>query len=104
MSVVEIEYKHIVLDETGVPTIRGTTTKVIELVLDKMSYGWSAEELHFQHPSLSLGQIHSALAYYWDHQEELDRDIEKRMARVDGIQRKTKPAPIVDRLKPRRLI
>ncbi len=26
------------------------------------SYGWSAEELQFQHPYLSLGQIHSALA------------------------------------------
>ena len=28
------------------------------------AHGWSAEELLFQHPYLSLGQIHSALAYY----------------------------------------
>jgi uncharacterized protein (DUF433 family) len=41
--------------------------KVIELVREQDAYGWSPEELHFQHPYLSLGQIHSALAYYWDH-------------------------------------
>lgn len=26
--------------------------KVIEVVLDKMAYGWSAEEIHLQHPHL----------------------------------------------------
>jgi len=32
-----------------------------------------------------LGQIHSALSYYWDHKEGLDRDIERRMERVEEI-------------------
>jgi uncharacterized protein (DUF433 family) len=93
MSVVEVDYKHIVLDEAGVPILQDTTTKVIELVLEKMAYGWSAEELHFQHPHLTLGQIHSALAYYWDHQEELDRDIERRLRRADRIQHEIRSAP-----------
>ncbi|MCG8350539.1 MAG: DUF433 domain-containing protein [Chloroflexales bacterium] len=75
MSLVETRYEHIVLDDAGVPNIAGTTMKVIELVLERSAYGWSPEELHFQHPYLSLGQIHSALAYYWDHQDELDQDI-----------------------------
>ena len=48
--------------------------------------GWSPEELAFQHPYLTLGQIHSALAYYWDHQEELDHDIERRLRFVDQVQ------------------
>jgi uncharacterized protein (DUF433 family) len=99
MSVVEVEYKHIVLDETDVPIIQGAKTKVIELVLEKMAYGWSPEELHFQHPFLTLGQIHSALAYYWDHQEELDLDIERRLERVDAVQHEAPPTPLVDRLK-----
>ncbi len=34
--------------------------KVIEIVLEKIAYGWSPEELHFQHPYLTLGQIYSA--------------------------------------------
>ena len=44
--------------------IAGTTMKVVELVVEKNAYGWIPEELHFQHPYLSLGQIYSALAYY----------------------------------------
>jgi uncharacterized protein (DUF433 family) len=104
MSVVKVEYKHVALDETGVPTIQGTTIKVVELVLERMAYGWSPEELHFQHPYLTLGQIHSALAYYWDHQEELDRDIERRLERVGRMQREMPPSSLVARLKAQGLI
>ena len=46
----ETRYDHILLNEDRVPMIAGTTTKVIELVLDHLAYGWSPEELHFQHP------------------------------------------------------
>ena len=65
-------YQHIVLNEQGVPEILGSTMKVLELVLSQKAYGWSPEELHFQYPHLSLGQIHSALAYYWDHKDALE--------------------------------
>ncbi len=90
---------HVVLNDDGVPTIEGTNMKVIELVLEKVAYGWSSEELHFQHPYLSLGQIHSALAYYWDHQSELDRDIQRRLASVDRIQQAQGPSRLRERLK-----
>lgn len=96
---IETRYEHIVLDESDVPMIVGTTMKVIELVLDSKAYGWSPAELHFQHPYLTLGQMHSALAYYWDHQDELDQDIERRRQFVDQVQQATKPAPLETRLK-----
>ena len=48
---VETGYPHIALDESGRPVIAGTTLKVIELVVEKLAYGWSPEELHLQHPS-----------------------------------------------------
>jgi len=35
------------LDERGVAWIVGANTKVKEVVLDKMAYGWSPEEMHF---------------------------------------------------------
>ncbi len=85
MAVAERRYEHILVDEDRVPRIAGTTMKVIELVLDQQAYGWSPEELHFQHPYLTLGQIHSALAYYWDHREELDLDIQQRLERVEEL-------------------
>ncbi len=81
--------------------IVGTTMKVVELVLDKLAYGWSPEELQFQHPALTLGQIYSALAYYWDHQEALDEDIARRMERVDALQGRVESAALKARLKAR---
>src|SRR5210317_1130554 len=104
LTSVETKYEHVVLDENGVPSISGTNMKIIELVLEKSAYGWSPEELHFQHPYLSLGQIHSALAYYWDHQKELDSDIENRLATVEKIQRKMDPPKFIKRLKSEGLI
>jgi uncharacterized protein (DUF433 family) len=99
MPAIKTHYEHIILDERQVPIIAGTTMKVIELVLEKTAYGWSPEELHFQHPYLTLGQIYSALAYYWDHRVELDRDIEQRHKLVDSIQQTTKPSPLTARIK-----
>jgi uncharacterized protein (DUF433 family) len=87
-----------------VPIIAGTNMKVIELALGRMAYGWSPEELYFQHPYLTLGQIYSALAYYWDHQEELDRDIERRLKFVDQLQRARELSPLVARLRAKGLI
>ena len=102
--IVETRYEHIGLDETGTPIISDTTMKVVELVLDYQAYGWSPEELHFQYPHLTLGQIHSALAYYWDHQEELDQDIVRRLQRVTQLQETSKPSQLESRLRAKGLL
>lgn len=100
----ETRYEHIVLDNSRVPVISGTTMKVTELVLAQAAYGWSAEELRIQFSHLTLGQIYSALAYYWDHREELDGDIEKRLEKVNQIQKDTPASPLINRLKKKGLI
>ncbi len=84
--------------------INGSSMKVRELVQAKHAHGWSPEELHFQFPSLSLGQIYSALAYYWDHQEILDADIANRLRLVDTIEDEMPPSPLKERLKAEGLI
>ena len=104
MAIVETRYEHIVLNEAKVPIISGTNMKIVELVLGRLAYGWSPEELHLQHPYLTLGQIYSALAYYWDHQEEFDKDIKQRLEYVDQVQRSMGPSPLVARLKAKGLI
>jgi uncharacterized protein (DUF433 family) len=104
MAAVETRYEHIVLDEQRVPVLIGTNIKVIELDVEQMVYGWSPEELHFQHPRLSLGQIHSALAYYWDHQDVLDRDIERRQTLAAQMQHAAGPSPLRYRLKAQGLL
>jgi hypothetical protein len=78
--------------------------KVIELVSAHIAYGWSPEELHFQFPYLTLGQIYSALAYYWDHQDELDHEIERRLAFTEQMHRSIGETPLEARLKAKGLI
>ena len=51
--------------------------KVLELVAERYAWGWSPEELLLNHPYLTLGQIHAALAYYEDHAQELDVQLEQ---------------------------
>jgi len=82
---VTVEYAHVSLNAEGVPVITGTRTKVAEVVVEHLAYGWEAGELREQHPYLTLGQIHSALAYYYDHKAEMDAGVQQTLEKVDQI-------------------
>jgi uncharacterized protein (DUF433 family) len=101
VSIAAIE--HIVEDEGGIAWIKDSKIKVIEVILDRQAYGWSAEEIHFQHPHLSLAQIHAALAYYYDHQSQLDTEISRRLSEVDDLRRSSPTPPLARRLEERSL-
>jgi len=101
---IETRYEHVMLSDARIPMIASTDMKVTELVLAHFAYGWSPEELHFQFPHLTLGQIHSALAYYWDHREELDKDIELRLEAAEKLRREIGETPLVARLRAKGLI
>ena len=90
---------HVTRDDRGVAWIDDTNVKVIEVVLDRLAYGWSPEEIHFQHPRLSLAQIHAALAYYYDHQTKLDSEIARQHDEVRRLRAEAGDSPLVARLK-----
>jgi uncharacterized protein (DUF433 family) len=87
------------IDEKGIPWICGANTKVVEVVLDKIAHGWSPEEMHRQHPHLSMAQIHAALAYYYEHQNEVDADIERRNRYVEELRAQQPDSPLRQRLR-----
>lgn len=87
------------LDENGVAWIVGANTKVKEVVLDKMAYGWSPEEMHFQHPHLTMAQIHAALAYYYEHQADIDTQIERDWQEVNELAARQPDSPLRQRLR-----
>jgi uncharacterized protein (DUF433 family) len=91
-------YQHIVLNEVGVPLIAGTTLKVVEIIEAQRAYGWSPEEYHLNHRYLTMGQIHSALAYYWDHKAELDRVLEEQEQFMIQAERTTGDSPFRQRI------
>ncbi|HXE54134.1 MAG TPA: DUF433 domain-containing protein [Tepidisphaeraceae bacterium] len=92
-------YPHVEINADGEPCIDGTRTRVIDVAIDHVAYKWGAEAIQRQHPHLSLGQIHSALAYYFDHQEELDRHIRERERVIDEFFTHTPEPPIAAKLR-----
>lgn len=80
--------------------IDGTSYKVLDIVLDHLAYGWSPAEIHFQHyEELSMAQIHAALSYYYDHQAELDAEIQRQLREVEAFRAQAGPSPFVQRLR-----
>ena len=80
-----VGYPHIELNADSVPIISGTTTKVLEIVQDHLAHHWNAEDIHRQYPYLSLAQIYAALAYFYDHEQEVEQEISRRLQRVQEI-------------------
>ena len=72
----ELAYPH-VEKVTGEPARlqRTPRIRVAQIAMDHLAHGWSAEEIVRQHPYLSLGEVHAALGYYFDHQVEVDAEI-----------------------------
>ena len=87
-------YKSILLDSHGRAVIDGTGIKVRELVLDHLAYGWSPQELRWQHPVLSLSQVHAALAYYYENSQQMDEDIRADLAWVEAEREKSQASPL----------
>jgi len=87
------------IDEHGVAWISDTKVKVIEVALDKLVHGSSPEEIHFQYPHLSLAQVYAALAYYYEHQNELDSEIQRRWDEVNEMAAFEATTPLQERLR-----
>ncbi|MBI4455129.1 MAG: DUF433 domain-containing protein [Acidobacteria bacterium] len=64
----------------GQPIITGTRTPVKSIV-GYYKLGLSVEEILEGLPHLTPAQVHEALSYYHDHQEEIERDIASNRAR-----------------------
>ena len=94
-----VAHSLIELDEQGVAWISGTKVKVIEVALDKLAHGSSPEEMHFQYPRLSLAQIHAALSYYYEHQKELDAEVQRGWQEVNELSAREANSPLQQRLR-----
>jgi uncharacterized protein (DUF433 family) len=90
---------HIWLDERGRAWIDDTNTKVIEVAAELVAYGWSADEMHEQHPDLSLAQLHAALAYYYDHKAEIDTELDRQDREFDELRAQSLNSPIRQKLR-----
>jgi uncharacterized protein (DUF433 family) len=93
---------HIRMDEQGRAWIDDANIKVIEIVLDHIAYGWTAEAIQENHPALTLAQVYAALAWYYDHQADIDAEVERQSERLQALRAAAKPSPLARRALPRR--
>ena len=73
------EHLYIVTNEKilgGEPIIKGTRTPV-RAIVETWRMGIAPEEIPHHLPHLTLAQVFDALSYYSDHQEEINRYIER---------------------------
>ena len=94
-SMITVEpVSHIGTDAQGRAWIDDTNVKVIEVVKDWLAHGSSPEEMVLQHPNLSLAQVHAALAHYYDHQVEYDRQVARELENWDSRVADNRLSPI----------
>lgn len=89
---------HVLIDGLGRAWIDDTNVKVVEVVRDHLAYGWSPEEIHWQHPHLTLAQIYAALAYYHDHRASMDAEIRNSLESANAAARLAMDSPLARRL------
>jgi len=72
--------------------------RVAQIVMDYLAHGWSVEEMCRQHPHLRLAEAHSAMAYYFDHQDEIDAEIAAELTEIERLA-SSPPSPFLQRLR-----
>jgi uncharacterized protein (DUF433 family) len=63
----------------GRPCIGGTTLRVTDVVMATIFHERTPGEIASDY-EISLAQVYAALAYYYEHKDELDTDIRQQIA------------------------
>lgn len=83
--------KHIEIDEaivSGKPHIKGHRITVQTIAIWHERIGKSVDEIASEY-NLSLAEIHAALSYYFDHQDEVNATIRDSEAFVQEMKKQT---------------
>lgn len=79
VTAVKTEHPYIVKNPEicgGAPTILGTRISV-RLIASRVKCGDASEDILRDYPHLTLAQIHDAISYYFDHKEELEKELQE---------------------------
>lgn len=83
------------------PRIAGHRVRVQDVAIWHEKLGMSPDEIVDQYPTLTLADVHAALAYYWDHRDEIERAIAEDRAFAEGLRRSSR-GPLREKLEDHR--
>ena len=72
----------------GSPVVKGTRTRVIDIVIEYTMLGRSPDEIVDAHPYLDLANVHDVISYYYDHRDEIDAKIKKEIQEIEELKAK----------------
>jgi len=95
-----LSYPH-VLEHPGKPATlqRIPRLRIAQVAMDHVFYGWSAEDILRQHEFLTPAEVHAALGFYFDHREEIDREIAAEVAQAQADLNESSKGPLAVRLR-----
>ena len=104
-SMLALSYPHIEKEENQPARLqRLPRIRIAQIVMDYIAYGWSVEEICRQHLYLTLAETHAAMGYYFDHQEEIDREISQEWQQVQENTIQAAKSPFSIRMKAKGLL
>jgi uncharacterized protein (DUF433 family) len=71
----------------GRTCIAGHRVRVLDIVIWHEHQGLTPDEIVSQIPSIALADVHAALAYYFDHREEILEEIRAEWAEAEEFRR-----------------
>jgi uncharacterized protein (DUF433 family) len=83
----------------GKPIIAGTRIKVSLVAQEHVELGMTPQQIREAHPHLSLAQIHDALSYYYDHEEEIQTELREAEEAAKQLQEGAPESPFVQRMR-----
>jgi len=78
----------------GRPRVAGTRIRVQDIYVWHDLQGRSADEIVASFPQLTLGDVHAALAYAFDHRAEICFALAEDDRLIDELRRQTGPGPL----------
>jgi uncharacterized protein (DUF433 family) len=78
----------------GRPRIAGTRIRVQDIYVWHDLHGRSADDIVASFPQLTLGDVHAALAYAFDHRSEITAGLVEDEQFVDELRRVSGPGPL----------
>src|SRR6516165_7678324 len=78
----------------GRPHILGHRIKVKHIAIWHEQQGMTPTEIVATYPTITLAQVHAALAYYYDHRDEIQAAIEEERRFVEEQKAKTPPSKL----------
>ncbi len=86
----------------GKPCVTGTRIRIWDIHVWHNMRGRSPAEIVECYPQLTLSQVYAALAYYLDHQQEIDSQMKEAERFVEEMQTRSGPS-LIDQLRQRNL-